>query len=220
MSRTCFPSSSLWGSRIILSLWALNCLTPLGAVQKPKDWVGDTPPPRSAARGWLNCCDQTPSRSLGQAPVQDPSARPQRPLSTRFPTPGSPLVPRFALTEPGSRVCAAGWGGSGSTAGAGVPPGDAAMAHSCSAGGRDPRVFSSAGRAAPRLSGRGEGRTRGGRPRRPATRGKSGSCEVHGFVSPKGKIPKAHILWGKGQVSPWGPCSLRRVREGMRTRGG
>lgn len=183
-----FPSCSLCGSRIILSLWGLNCLTPLGAVQKPKGWVGDHPPPptpRSAAPGWLNGCDQTPSRSLGQAPGQDPSARPQRPLSSLFQTPGSPLAPRFALTEPGSGVCAAGWGDSGSTAGAGVPPGDAAMAHRCSAGGRDPRVLSSAGRAAPRLSGRGEGRTGGGRP--PATRN---TREIGKLRSARFRFPK------------------------------
>lgn len=134
-------------------------------------------------------------------PLSNTPAPHLRPAST----PGSPPVPRFALTEPGSRVCAAGWDCSGSMAGSGVPPGDTAMAHSCSACSRAPRVLSYAGRAAPGPSGRGEGRAGGVRPWPPATRRKSGSCEVHGFV---------------GQVSPWGPFSLRRVLEGMRTRGG
>lgn len=122
-----------------------------------------------------------------------PSA-PAPPL--RLATPSSPLTPpRFALTEPGSRACASGWGTGASTAGAGDPPGDAAISHSCACD-SGPGVLSPVGRAA-----RVEWARRGaGQP--PGTRE---TGKLRRFLFPKGKNTQSSASLGKRPVSPGGP---------------
>lgn len=128
----------------IRSLWARKLSNPTKGSSKARRRLGRKTP-QVCPSGWIKGCEQKPPRSLGPRCRRDGA---QGLLSAGL-RPNFPLAPRFALTGPGSGVCAAGPGDSASASEAEVPPGEADIAPSCSACGRGPPALSSEGRAAP-----------------------------------------------------------------------